>query len=262
LGESLTIERVGERSVVTVAHARTPLRLLSPNNHGHAAWVYQSSHGGGFVGEDDVALAVEVHAGASLFLSSQASTKVYRASRSRFTLDARVDAGATLVSWPDPIVCFAGARLAQRQRFELARSASLVCVDAYTAGRVASGERWAFDELSLRLSIAIDSQPCFADAQILSAQHGSLAARLHPFDAFATIVFAGPPLDETCERIHREITAQPLGQQTLAASSRWPWGLMVRVASHGPEQLTQSVRSLVRPLLPALLGDDPLERKW
>ena len=133
---SLEVQQVGARSVVTAAHARTPLRLLSPNNHGHAAWVFQSSHGGGFVGNDDVALTVDVQQGATLFLSSQASSKVYRGTRSRFCVDARVGEAATLIHWPDPIACFAGARLEQRQHFELCGSSNLLCVDAYTAGRV------------------------------------------------------------------------------------------------------------------------------
>jgi urease accessory protein UreH len=64
-----------------------------------------------------VSLRVEVAAGASLWLSSQASSKVYRGARSRFVLDASVRDGATLVAWPDPVVCFAGATFDQTQRF-------------------------------------------------------------------------------------------------------------------------------------------------
>jgi urease accessory protein len=259
---NLTVERVGERSVITRAHARTPLRLLQPSNHGHAAWVYQSSHGGGFVGADEIALEVEVEPGATLFLSSQASTKVYRASNSRCTVDARVGAGGTLVSWPDPIVCFAGARFSQHQRFSLDPTANLVCVDAFTAGRVAAGERWAFDELSLRLSVAIGGEARLAEAQLLSPRHGDLAARLHPFAAFATAVLAGPGLERSCDRLHGQIAGRSLEDETLIVSSRWPWGLLVRVAAPAVEPLTHSLRALLRPLLPELLGDDPLERKW
>ena len=48
--------------------------------------MYQSSLGGGFVGGDDVSLGVEVGTDAALFLSTQASSKVYRATSARFSL--------------------------------------------------------------------------------------------------------------------------------------------------------------------------------
>src|SRR5258708_3339428 len=76
------------RSVVTQARSAGPFRLLAPAGTGRAAWVYQSSLGGGFVSDDDVALEAQVGTHAALFLSSQSSKKIYRGARSAFTLDA------------------------------------------------------------------------------------------------------------------------------------------------------------------------------
>jgi hypothetical protein len=59
----LTVERSRSRSVVTHAGSVAPLRLLAPANPWRAAWVYQSTLGGGFVGRD----AVEVAAGARTY---------------------------------------------------------------------------------------------------------------------------------------------------------------------------------------------------
>ena len=63
-------DRPYDRSVVTRARSVAPLRLLTPASPGRAAWVYQSSLGGGFVGRDAIELAVDVAAGARLFLTS------------------------------------------------------------------------------------------------------------------------------------------------------------------------------------------------
>lgn len=262
---TLAIEQVAGRSAVVAAHAHTPLKWLAPRNHGHAAWVFQSTYGGGFVGDDALELDIEVRAGASLFLSSQAASKVYRATQSRFTLQARVAEHATLVCWPDPVVCFAGARLTQRQSFQLAPSARLVCVDACTAGRVAAGERWAFEHLAMKLELAIDGAPCFTDALVLSPAHGALPPRLSPFDAFSTVVLAGRPLEAACDRVEGQINAVALQRadgRPLVVCSRWPWGLVVRIAAGSMEALAHVTRGLLQPLLPELLGDDPLERKW
>ena len=108
----LDVVRVDRRSVVRRAYATSPLRLLTPRNHGSAAWVYASSYGGGLVGGDDLRLTVRVGREASVFLSSQASTKVYRShARASLQLDADVAAGGQLIVWPDPVVCFAGSTL-------------------------------------------------------------------------------------------------------------------------------------------------------
>ena len=67
-GAQLTVDRLRGRSVVTRAQSAAPLRLLAPASPGCAAWVYQSSLGGGFVGRDAVELAVHDLEGVSAHL--------------------------------------------------------------------------------------------------------------------------------------------------------------------------------------------------
>jgi urease accessory protein len=258
----LAIERSRDRSVVTRARSRSPLRLLAPTGGGHAAWVYQSSHGGGFVGDDAVELRVEVATGAALFLSSQASCKVYRAAHSRFTLDATVAAGATLIAWPDPVTCFAGASFDQTQRFALASTASLIVVDAWTAGRVARGERWAFERLATRVAIAIDGEPVYEDGLLLAPAHGDLDARLGGADAFATIVLTGPRFAHTVDALATQIALRPIDTTPLVAASRWPWGLVVRIAAREIEALATTTAELLRACVTDALGANPHARKW
>lgn len=248
----LAIEHVRGRSVVTRARSEAPLRLLAPDGGGHAAWVFQSSLGGGFVGEDRVGLRVDVAAGASLFLGSQASTKVYRGARSALEIEATVGEAATLVAWPDPAVCFAGARFEQTQSFALAAGSRLVAVDAWTAGRIARGERWAFERLQMRLRVAIEGRRVLDDAILLDPTHGGLADRLGGYDAFATIVLVG---------LDAPALADALGAPLVTASA-WPWGTVLRVAARSTEQLAGAVRSLVHDRVTSLLGADPLCRKW
>lgn len=263
-GGQVVVEHVLERSVVTAARGHGPLRLLTPQNHGPGAWVYASSLGGGFVGTDDLALDVDIRAGATAFMSSQSAGKVYRASDSRFTLKARVGEGATLVNWPDPLMAFASARFTQRQHFELADTASLVCVDAFTAGRVASGERWASDHLAVHLSVSRRGRALFVDAMTLSPRHGSLDARLAGVGAMATLVITGPRFEGLCDALHARLGAAPLERlpSTLAASSRWPWGLVVRLAAPTTAALSAKLSALLSPALVDVLGEDPWARKW
>ncbi|MBL9018299.1 MAG: urease accessory protein UreD [Myxococcales bacterium] len=247
---------------MTRARSASPLRLLSPAGGGHAAWVFQSSLGGGFVGRDAVELDVVVGADAALFLSSQATSKVYRATRSRFALEAKVARGATLVAWPDPVTCFAGARFEQTQRFSLADTASLIVVDAWTAGRIARGERWAFDHLATRVTLEIAGEPVYDDGLLLSAAHGDLAARLGDTNAFATIVLAGPQFAAAASAIADDIEQRSIDSRPLCAASRWPWGLVIRLAATSTEALGRLTWELIGPHASAALGADPHARKW
>jgi urease accessory protein len=257
----LAVERAGGRSIVACVLPAGPLRLLAPVGGGHAAWVYQSSLGGGFVGGDQLSLDVEVAPGAALYLSSQASSRVYRAARATFALDATVGADATLVAWPDPVACFAGASFDQTQRYALARDANLVVVDAWSAGRVARGERWAFERLAMRLAIAIDGEPVLDDALLLLGAHGDLAKRLGDHDAFATIALAGPRLVATCDLLAAAVASRPLASP-LVTASRWPWGLVARIAARSTEALARATRELLGGCTRDLLGADPCARKW
>jgi len=255
-GSLLAVERWRDRSVVTRSRSVAPLRLLSPASRGHAAWVYQSSLGGGFVGADAIALDVEVGAGARLFLTSQASSKVYRRAVSRCRVDASIAAAGVLVAWPDPIACFAGAAFDQRQRFRLARSAGVIAVDAWTAGRIAHGEAWAFERLALRTEIEIDGAPVLADAVVVSPAHGALAARMARARAFATIAIAG----EAVAAAVPEIAARAAAPSS--AVSVWPWGAVVRVAAPTTEQLVATLHAIIGAPVRDVLGADPFVRKW
>lgn len=258
----LTVDRSRGRSVVTRARSAAPLRLLVPASPGHAAWVYQSSLGGGFVGRDAVELAVEVADGARLFLTSQSSSKVYRRASSRCRLDAAIGDGGVLVAWPDPIACFAGAAFDQRQRFRLAASAGLIAVDAWTAGRVAHGECWAFGRLALCTEIEVGGVPVLREAVVVSPAHGALAARMGDARAFATIAIAGEMFAPAVQAIGEEVAAREAGARPRIAASVWPWGAVVRIAATATEPLSAAIQSVIGGAVRDVLGADPFVRKW
>src|SRR3989442_907629 len=77
----LSFERAGAATVLRAAYAESPLRLLTPRNHGRAAWAYISTLGGGFVDGDRVRLRISVGEGARGFVSTQGPTRIYRSPR-------------------------------------------------------------------------------------------------------------------------------------------------------------------------------------
>ncbi len=260
----LVFERSGPRTVVRTALAHSPLRLLTPRNHGHAAWAYTSSFGGGLVDGDHLSLDVEVAGGATALLSTQGANRVYRSPNGcRNELEARVGEGALLAVVPDPTVCFSGARYAQAVDVRLADGASLALLDVVTAGRSSRGERWAFASYASRLRVSRLERALLDERWLLEPAHGPLPERLGRFDALATVVLVGPALVQAREALAAQLSALPVTPRAgllCAASPLGTEGLVLRAAAVSVEELLSTTRSWLS-FLPSLLGDDPWARR-
>lgn len=253
------------RSRVSRAYATSPLRVLTPENHGKAAWIYTSSYGGGLVDGDAVALQVTVGAGAEAFISTQASTKVYRSFRgteSRFS--AQVEAEGLLIVAPDPVVCFAHSRYRQTQALRVEPSAGLVLVDWVTSGRRASGERWQFDDYSAHTEVDVGGRLALFDTVSLRAAHGDLPARLHRFDVLALVVLAGARVEREAQIVLERVAETPVSRRPAVLMSAAPLrtgGCAVRIAGSSVEQVGAVIERMLE-CVPVLLGDSPWARKW
>jgi urease accessory protein len=257
--------RSGTRSVVERAYATSPLRLLTPANHGRAAWIYSSSLGGGLVDGDRVSMNIDVGPGAAAFLSTQASTKVYRSPRGTGAeTHASVAADGRLVVAPDPVVCFSGARYRQAQTFELADRGALVLLDWLSSGRRASGERWNFDEYHSRIVVRLGGRLLVHDALALRAGDGDIQRYLGRFNVLAIAILAGATFAATGASLVARASASPLVKrpdQLVIATSLGDRGSVIRFAGTSVEQIGRTIREFLS-FLPALLGDDPWTRKW
>lgn len=262
----LAVARVGARSVVARAFATSPLKLLTPRNHGAGAWIYTSTYGGGLVGGDAIAIEIDVAAGALAFLGSQASTKVYRSAQlSQASLSARVEAGATLIVLPDPVVCFADSRYEQRQQIDLAADSGLVLVDWMTSGRSGSGERWMFDRYRSSLEIRRNERLVVKDAVTLASADGPLLTRGGRFNVLALAVVMGTAFaGHVVSRLSADATKRqprPLADRLVSLAPIGVDGFVLRVAGHSVEAVGATLRDYLS-FLPAALGDDPWIRKW
>ena len=261
----IAVEQARGKSVVCQAYATSPLRLLTPKNHGHAAWIYTSSHGGGLVDGDDVTVRASVGTGATAFVSTQSATKVYRSPRGTgAALDADVGENGLLIVAPDAVVCFAGSRYRQTQRVTIAEGGGLVLVDQVTSGRRESGERWVFDEYVSRTAVYLESRLVVHDALALRASDGRLADRFGRYDVLAFAVLIGRGLEEEIERLDARVRTEPvsrLADRLIAAAPVGDVGCVLRIAGRTVEDVDDTLRDLLD-FVPRLLGDSPWARKW
>ncbi len=264
----LGVEIVDGLSAVTSAWAQSPLKLLVPRPRGPNVWAYLSNLGGGLVAGDETGMSLELGERAHCFLSTQASTKVYRNPQSRpcsHWMEAKLADGSLLIHAPDPIQAFAGLTDMQRQKFFMQPGIGLVLVDWFCPGRPARGERWEFNRFQSRNEIFVGDERVFLDSLLLDPAHGPLDGphRMGRFNCMALILILGEPLRAGAARVLADVAAQPVKRRAplIGSASAIPHGTVIRLAG---EQVEDVGREIQRHLdfVPALLHDDPWLRKW
>jgi urease accessory protein len=245
------------RSDVHRARGAGPLRLLCPRAGGNAAWIVTSSLGGGLVDGDAVALEVDVDAGATCVVTTQASSKIYKGASSQRTRVRVTGDGAALVV-PDAVVPYRDATYAQVTAIELASESSLVLCDVLTAGRIAYGERWSATRLDSLLTITIDGVLRLHDRVRLA---DDVAQRMGRFEALATAVLLGPRVRDHAAARLAELGPVEKGAPVIVAGSPLADGALFRIAGESIEAVVHATRALLRDAC-AALGEDPWSRKW
>ena len=202
----LGIEIVSGQSAATSVWATSPLKILVPRPRGPSVWACLSSLGGGMVAGDEIELALSLGAQARCFLTTQASTKVYRNPDSRpctHYLRAQIGPASLLAHIPDPVQGFTNSSYTQRQEFSLAAGGGLVLVDWLCSGRVASGERWAFQRFKSRNEVFCDGCRVLVDSLLLDPADGLLDGpfRMGRFNCLALVLLFGALLREQSARL-------------------------------------------------------------
>jgi len=152
----LSFERRGAVTALTGCRSVLPLQVLAPVAlDDPAAVVSILNPTGGLLGGDQLSIEVDVAARAHAVLTTPSATRVYRADGAPTVQTVRLRLGpGAVVEWvPDHTIPFAGSALRQAFDVELDETASLVLVDAFSAGRIALGEAWRFALLESAIAI-------------------------------------------------------------------------------------------------------------
>jgi urease accessory protein len=259
---------VSGQSAATSVWASSPLKILVPRPRGQSVWAYLSSYGGGLVAGDETSVTLELAARTRCFLSTQASTKVYRNPAGRpcgHRLKATLGEGSVLALAPDPVQAFAGSSYTQRQEFHLASGSGLVLVDWLCSGRMARGERWVFDCFRSRNDIFLGGERVFLDSLLLNSTEVPLtgAHGMGRFNCLATVLLIGEPLRTASAKMLQDFATRPVTRAAslLYSASPIAHGTLLRLAGEEVEEVGREIHRQLA-FLSGFLHDDPWSKKW
>jgi urease accessory protein len=216
--------------------------------------------GGGLVDGDAVDIEIDVLADATACFSTLSTSKVYKGSAGQ-SIHARIASGGLLVWAPEPTVCFEAARFSQDVCIEMAEGASLLWVEGLLAGRVESGERYAFHCVTTSMRVESKGLPIFIDALRLSRDDGELEPRFRRFSATGMIVCVGPRALPLAASWFEPSLSPAAASNRLAVSRLSSGDALARVLAVDAQSLARELGRLTADLC-EVLGDDPAARKW
>ena len=211
---------------------------------------------GGLTGGDRLATEIELAAGATATITTQACERIYRSTGGPATVSTklRVARGARLAWLPQETILFDGGRLKRTLEADLDHHALLIAVEAVLFGRQAMGEQVLDGAFHDRWRIRRGGKLAFADDLRID---GPIAKQLSQPTitggccAIATVLCVGDDLTGMLEPVR-----QAVGD--IGGASAWDGKLLVRMcAADG-----LALRKTLEPVLRILLGGYALPKVW
>jgi len=127
--------------------------------------VLVSNYGGGLVDGDSVRLNVICRNGTRLHIGSVGNLQIYKSpiKGSSQVVKGILEDDTLCVLNADPVVLHSGSRFEQKQEWNVQPESSLLVAEWVLAGRLESGERFAFGRYISEFTVLIDGNPLVYD---------------------------------------------------------------------------------------------------
>jgi urease accessory protein len=181
------------RNLFASSKQEPPLRVVRAfSNDQGSALVHLHNVSGGVLGGDDLALHVNVRAGAQVQITTTGATRLYRPKENALAASQfnGVDVGenALLEYVPDPVIPYAGARFRQRTSIKMAAGSSLFWWEIVSPGREARNEVFEYESLELKTNVWAMQKPILAERVLLEPANRRVisSARLAHYRTWAS----------------------------------------------------------------------------
>ena len=209
---------------------------------------------GGLTGGDRLAWNVRAEAGAAASLTSQGCERIYRSAggSAEVSIALDVEAGATLLWWPQETIVFDGGALARRLDAVVAPGATLLVVEAMLFGRAAMGERMERADLRDAWNVRRPDGTLVHAERLRLRGAGDLEepASTNGAHAVATLLLVSPDAESRLEDARAVLGPE-------GCVSCWGGRLLARIVAENGYRLRRSLVPLA-----ALLGGRDVPRGW
>ncbi len=222
---------------------------------------------GGVVGGDELAIDVQVHAGARILLATPGAAKWYKANGKISKQSIQIDIGQnSSAEWlPQETIFFDAAHVQLSQVIHLAKEASYIGCDILCFGRSASGESFTTGTLSQRSTIRREGKLVWCEQGTLKGGSAAMqsAMGLAGNTVCATLIAVGKTLPESLIDALRQEGSLVLEGAGMFGVTQLKGVVVVRYLGNASEMARTLMLMAWRYLRPALTGRDAVElRIW
>lgn len=229
--------------------------------------------GGAYLGADLYVVDVEVEARASLLLTTQSATKIYRTPGSfaeqRMTI--RLGEGAELELAPDQLIAYREASYRQDTHISVHPTSSLIMAEVITPGWSPDGASFKYRELRLRNEIQVEGDDgavlLALDNLLIRPPLGDVTGMgfMEGYSHLGSLVVVDPRVDQAlADELHR-LTAgyEAYSGLSLSRTLAGTTGLVLRSLSNSTEELNRLLGACTGLLRGRWYGRAPLNlRKY
>ena len=240
----------GGKSVATRQFHAGALKVVRPHYLDDSGQVYYitANPGGGYVGGDAYRIEVDVEEGASVLLTDQSATKVYRTPGTCVTqrVALRASAGGVLEYVPNQLILYRDADFRQAVRVDLDPTASVFLTDVVTPGWSPDGAQFRYRQARLRTEVRVAGRLALVDNLRIAPGEDIEMMRAPAFlggrTHFATAICFDPEVDEALVREVRDAVRAVGGIEASVSACDEP-GFVVRAVGDRTEELMRAVHA-------------------
>ena len=232
------------------------------------ALVHLHNVSGGVVGGDQLRLEIDLAPSTRAQITTVGATRVHRHRVGWPDADQatvlHVGSGALLEYLPDPVIPFARSRFSQTSEIHLAAGGGLIAWDTLSAGRIARGESFHFDNFSAKTAIYSRGTPIALERYSLvpSLQNMTSPARMGPFLYSATMYVCRADSSSDWLKLENdlnEIARELSGPEALwGASALVRCGVVIRGMTFHAHQVKEGLHRLWRAAKQSVWARDAL----
>lgn len=263
------------KSVATSQYHERALRVMRPHYLDHTGQVCYTiiNPGGGYLGSDTYDITISVGDHASLLLTTQSATKVYRTPQgpARQNLTATVGASATWEYLPDQLIVYREGTYEQHTTLDITPTSTVVMGEVITPGWSPEGTQFSFHELRLNTEVTLDGELFLMDRLRIVPDHttagiGFMEGFSHTGQMLVIAALSDEHVDSIAALLHdwdsAHDTRSGLSRVGLPLDNA-PCALMIRTLGASTESIMQLHEALANTVRQHTTGQGPVQlRKY